>query len=310
MDEFELIATLTAGLPRPDFVRVGLGDDAAVVEVSAPQVVACTDMVVEGRHFRRAWSSAEDIGHRVAAANLADIVAMGAMPRALLVSIAIPAETETGWAADLIDGIQAEAEIVGAAVVGGDTNSTEGPIVVCATALGDLQGRSAIQRGGARPGDQVALVGRQGWAAAGLTVLSRGFRSPRLLVEALRRPEVPYEAGIRAAESGATAMIDVSDGLLADLGHIATASGVAIDLHTDLLPVDEPLRDTAIAFTMDPLKWVLTGGEDHSLAATFPADAQLPEGFRRIGVVTSGEPTVTVDGAEQRGARGWVHFGP
>jgi thiamine-monophosphate kinase len=195
-------------------------------------------------------------------------------------------------------------------VVGGDTNSTEGPIVLCATALGDLQGRQPVPRSGARPGEQVALAGRQGWAAAGLTVLSRGFRSPRLLVDALRRPQVPYEAGIRAAESGATSMIDVSDGLLADLGHIATASGVALDLQTPLLPVDEPLRDTAIAFTMDPLKWVLTGGEDHSLAATFPADAHLPEGFRRIGVVAEGSPVVTVDGVEPRGARGWLHFGP
>ena len=310
MDEFGLIATLTAGLPKPDYVRVGLGDDAAVVDVSHPQVVACTDMLVEGRHFRRAWSSAEDIGHRVAAANLADIVAMGAQPRALLVSIAIPAETETGWAADLIDGIQAEADLVGAAVVGGDTNSTEGPIVLCATALGDLEGRAPVQRSGASPGDQVALAGRQGWAAAGLTVLSRGFRSPRLLVDALRRPEVPYEAGIRAGRAGATAMIDISDGLLADLGHIADASGVAINLETDLLPVDEPLRDTAIAFTIDPVSWVLTGGEDHSLAATFPRDMDLPEGFQLIGHVVEGTPGVTVDGTEPKGARGWLHFGP
>lgn len=310
MDEFGLIATLTAGLPKPDYVSVGLGDDAAVVDLSHPHVVACTDMLVEGRHFRRAWSSAEDIGHRVAAANLADIVAMGAQPRALLVSIAIPAETETGWAADLIDGIQAEADLVGAAVVGGDTNSTEGPIVLCATALGDLEGRAPVQRNGANAGDQVALAGRQGWAAAGLTVLSRGFRSPRLLVDALRRPEVPYEAGIRAGRAGATAMIDISDGLLADLGHIAAASGVAINLESDLLPVDEPLRDTAIAFTIDPLSWVLTGGEDHSLAATFPGDMDLPEGFRRIGQVAEGSAAVTVDGIEPKGARGWLHFGP
>ena len=310
VNEFNLIDIITTGLPRPDFVEVGVGDDAAVLNLSASQVVTCTDMLIEGRHFRKAWSGAEDIGHRVAAANLADVVAMGASPVALMVAMAIPVETETGWAADVIDGVQAEADLVGAVVVGGDTNSTDGPIVICATALGDMRGRTPVRRSGAQPGDQVALVGRQGWAAAGLTVLSRGFRSPRVLVDALRRPSVPYEAGIAASAAGATAMIDVSDGLLADLGHIAQASNVSIDLDSDALRVDEPLKDTAVAFTMDPLSWVLSGGEDHSLAATFPAGAELPEGFYRIGEVSAGEPDVTVDGVEPRGSRGWRHFGP
>ncbi len=310
VNEFSLIDTITTGLPTPDFVAVGIGDDAAVVDLSGPQVVSCTDMLIEGRHFRKAWSSAEDIGHRAAAANLADLVAMGASPVALLVAIAIPVETETGWAADLIDGVQAEADLVGAVVVGGDTNSTDGPIVVCASAIGDLRGRRPVQRSGAKPGDQVAQVGRQGWAAAGLTVLSRGFRSPRVLVDALRRPSVPYDAAIEAAQSGATSMIDVSDGLLADAGHIAKASGVTIDLDSSALRVDEPLKDTAIAFTMDPLSWVLTGGEDHSFIATFAPDAALPEGFIRIGEVRQGVAAVTVDGEEPRGSRGWRHFGP
>ncbi|MCB9412893.1 MAG: thiamine-phosphate kinase [Actinobacteria bacterium] len=310
VNEFDLIDTITSGLPVPDFVALGIGDDAAVVDLSGSQVVACTDMLIEGRHFRKAWSSAEDIGHRVAAANLADLVAMGAAPLALMVAMAIPVETETGWAADVIDGVQAEADLLGAAVIGGDTNSTDGPIVISATALGDMRGRNPIRRSGARPGDQVALVGRQGWAAAGLTVLSRGFRSPRVLVDALRRPNVPYEAGIAAAAAGATSMIDVSDGLLADLGHIADASGVGIDIESDALRVDEPLKDTAVAFTMDPLSWVLTGGEDHSLAATFPGDASLPESFYRIGRVIGDKVGVTVDGNEPRGARGWRHFGP
>ena len=140
-------------------------------------------------------------------------------------------------------------------------------------------------------------------------MLSRGFRSPRALVDALRRPEVAYDAGPAAALAGATAMIDVSDGLLADVGHIAAASGVAIDIDTELLPVDTPLRDTAVAFTIDPLGWVLTGGEDHALAATFPPDAQLPDGFVRIGTVSFGEPGVTVDGKARKGPKGWVHFG-
>jgi len=310
IDEFTLINAITAGLPTADFVSVGLGDDAAVVNLEQPSVVMCTDMLVEGRHFRHTWSEAEDIGHRVAAANMADVAAMGAVPKALLLSVAIPAETEAGWVSDLIDGVQAEAEKVGAVVVGGDTNATDGPIVISGTAIGDLQGRAPVRRSGARPGDQVAIAGRQGWAAAGLTVLSRGFRSPRVLVDALRRPEVRYDAGVAAAIGGATAMIDVSDGLVADLGHIAKASGVAIDLSAESLPVDAALRDTAVAFSIDPLLWVLGGGEDHCFAATFPQDTQLPEGFTRIGVVNAGEPVVTVDGGTRRGLSGWRHFGP
>jgi thiamine-monophosphate kinase len=309
IDEFALIDSITAGLPTADFVEVGLGDDAAVVAMQQQSVVLCTDMFVEGRHFRQDWSSAEDVGHRVAAANMADVAAMGAHPKALLISIAVPEHTEAGWVADLLDGVQAEADRVGAVVVGGDTNATEGPIVVSGTAIGDLQGHAPVRRHTARPGDQVAIAGRQGWAAAGLTVLSRGFRSPRLLVDALRRPEVPYAAGPAAAAGGATAMIDVSDGLMADLGHIAQSSGVGIDISAKLLPVDDALRDTAVAFSIDPLLWVLGGGEDHSLVATFAEGAALPPGFHRIGTVTQGDPVVTVDGATRRGVAGWRHFG-
>ena len=116
----------------------------------------------------------------------------------------------------------------------------------------------------------VALAGRIGYAAAGYTVLSRGFRTPKLLVEAYRRPEVPYAAGPEAARLGATSMIDVSDGLLADLGHIATASVVGIDLHRDAFEVPDQMRDAAKALGVDPYGWVLAGGDDHALAATFP----------------------------------------
>ena len=309
IDEFALIDAITAGLPGADFVQVGLGDDAAVVSMAAGSTVVCTDMLVEGRHFRHAWSSAEDVGHRVAAANMADVAAMGAVPKAILLSVALPEDTEAGWAADLLDGVQAEADKVGAVVVGGDTNATEGPIVISGTAIGDLGDVAAVRRSGARVGDQVAIAGRQGWAAAGLTVLSRGFRSPRILVDALRRPEVPYESGPAAAAGGATAMIDVSDGLIADLGHIARASGVAIDLSASLIPIDAQLRDTAVAFSIDPLLWVLGGGEDHALVATFAADAELPPGFVRIGQVNAGEPAVTIDGGTRRGTGGWRHFG-
>ncbi len=309
LDEFALIDVITEGLPTSEYVTVGVGDDAAVVTMTpAGSTVVCTDMLVEGRHFRTNWSTAEDVGHRAAAANLADIAAMGARPRALLVALGLPDTTEAGWVADLIDGIQAEAESIGAVIAGGDTNATDGPIVLSVTAIGDLGEVPPVRRGGAAVGDQVAIAGRQGWAAAGLAVLSRGFRSPRLLVDAVRRPDVPYSAGPAAAAAGATAMIDVSDGLLADLGHISDASGVRIDIEAAALPVDPVLRDTAIAFSVDPLSWVLTGGDDHALVATFPKGATLPGSFVKIGAVVEGPVDVVVDGGQRKGNRGWQHF--
>ncbi len=227
--EFGLIDRVTARLSYGPTVLLGPGDDAAVVAAPDARVVASTDVLVEGRHFRRDWSGAYDIGRRAAAANLADVVAMGADPTALLVALCVPAGLSAGWVEELADGIGAEASGVGASVVGGDMSASP-TLTIAVTALGDLAGRAPVSRAGARPGDLVALAGRTGYAAAGFTVLSRGFRTPRLLVEAYRRPEVPYPAGPLAARLGATAMIDVSDGLLADLGHVAKASGVAIDV--------------------------------------------------------------------------------
>ncbi|MEU8260632.1 thiamine-phosphate kinase [Micromonospora sp. NPDC048999] len=304
--EFGLIDRVTARLTYGESCLLGPGDDAAVVAAPDRRVVASTDVLVEGRHFRRDWSGARDIGHRAAAANLADIAAMGATPTALLVALCIPAELDTSWAEELADGLGAEAALVGAGVVGGDMSAS--PIITIAvTALGDLGDRPPVVRSGARPGDVVALAGRTGWAAAGYTVLSRGFRTPRLLVEAYRRPEVPYGAGPEAARHGATAMIDVSDGLLADLGHVARASGVAIDVTRDAFEVPRQMRDAAQALGVDPYSWILAGGEDHALAATFPAGATLPAGWQPIGQVTEGAG-LTVDGAAYEGPTGWDHF--
>jgi thiamine-monophosphate kinase len=221
--EFGLIDRVTARLSYGSTVLLGPGDDAAVVVAPDARVAASTDVLVEGRHFRRDWSAARDVGHRAAAANLADIAAMGAEPTALLVALCMPPELEIGWAEELADGLAAEAAKVGASVVGGDMSASP-TLTIAVTALGDLGGRPPVTRSGARPGDVLALAGRTGYAAAGLTVLSRGFRTPRLLVEAYRRPEVPYAAGPHAARLGATSMIDVSDGLLADVGHVAKAS--------------------------------------------------------------------------------------
>jgi thiamine-monophosphate kinase len=310
--EFGLIKRVTARDATGPQVLLGPGDDAAVVRAADGRVVATTDVLVEGRHFRRDWSSAADVGHRAAAANLADVAAMGAVPTALLVAFCAPPDLEVAWVEELAGGLIEEAAGTGAVVVGGDMSG--GPVItVAVTALGDLEGREPVRRSGARPGDVVALAGRLGYAAAGYTVLSRGFRSPRLLVEAHRRPEVPYAAGPRAARLGATSMIDVSDGLLADLGHVAAASGVAVDVRTAAFPVPPQMRDAAGALGVDPYPWILTGGDDHALAATFPAGTELPEEWTVIGSVGSvgavGEGSgVTVDGTAYEGPAGWGHF--
>ncbi|MEJ3744199.1 thiamine-phosphate kinase [Actinomycetes bacterium KLBMP 9797] len=304
--EFGLIARITSRLPLGPAALLGPGDDAAVVAARDGRVVASTDVLVEGRHFRRDWCTAVDVGHRAAAANLADIVAMGAAPTALLVALCVPPGLEVGWAEDLADGLAAEAAIVKASVVGGDMSASP-TLTIAVTALGDLEGRAPVVRGGARPGDVVAIAGRIGYAAAGYTVLSRGFRTPKLLVQAYRRPEVCYAAGPEAARLGATAMIDVSDGLLSDLGHVATASGVAINVRREAFEVPAQMRDAAQALGVNPYTWILSGGDDHALAAAFPAGVALPEPWRVVGEVRAGAG-VTVDGVPYKGPTGWQHF--
>jgi thiamine-monophosphate kinase len=306
LGEFGLIRRLTSGKPQPAVTLLGPGDDAAVVRAADGRVVASTDVLVEGVHFRLDWSTPEHIGRKAVAVNLADIAAMGAVPTAVLVGLACPAGTAARTIDELVGGLWQEAGRVRIGVVGGDMVSAEN-LVVSVTALGDLQGREPVTRGGAMPGDILAVCGRLGWAAAGLAVLGRGFRSPVSVVAAHRVPEPPYAAGPQAALAGATAMIDVSDGLLADLRHVAKASNVAIDVQTELVEVPQRLVDVSTALGADPRHWVLTGGEDHALAATFPDPHAVPEGWTTIGTVTRGN-AVTVDGAAYEGPAGWQHW--
>ncbi|MCU0278823.1 MAG: thiamine-phosphate kinase [Candidatus Nanopelagicales bacterium] len=304
--EFGLIAALQMRLKTTAAVEVPSGDDAAVLRLGADRLVVSTDMLVQDRHFRLEWSTPEEIGHKAAAQNFADLTAMAARPVALTAAIAMPAETTVEWVLGVVDGLVAEAEMLGAAVVGGDV--TRAPaITISVTALGVPVGSRLVRRSGAQPGDVVAVCGRLGWAAAGLAVLARGFRSPRVVVDAHRRPRPPYEAGALAGAAGATAMIDVSDGLLADLGHVAEASGVQIVLDVERLPIDDQIRETASAFNADPLGWVISGGDDHALAATFPAGATLPAGFVAVGEVVAGSG-VEVPGYRHIGAPGFDHF--
>ncbi len=309
LGEFALISAMTQGLESGTDVLVGPGDDAAVLSVSQ-EVVTSVDALVEGVHFRRDWSTARDIGRKAVAVNVADLEAMGARPRGIVVAFSAPGEVEVRWALDLAAGLREEAGRAGVSLLGGDTTRAR-DITVVVTALGVLDGRSPVLRSGARPGDVLAVSGRLGWAAAGLAVLSRGFRSPRAAVEAQRVPQVPYGQGAVAARAGASAMIDVSDGLLADLGHLAAASGVGIDVHRDALQVPEVLSSVAAATGADPYALVLTGGEDHALAATFESTTAVPDGWRVLGGITSGlagGPAVTVDGEAYEGPAGFDHF--
>lgn len=311
--EFGLIDVVKAeasrGRPTPRQVLIGPGDDAAQVVTQHGTVLISTDMLVEGKHFRRDWSSAQEVGRKAAAANLSDMNAMGGVATALTVGLAVPGGLPSSWVAELARGFETECARVGAVVVGGDMTAAD-QVVISVTVLGDVV--RPVTRGGALPGDVVAVAGRLGMSAAGLAAMSRGFRSPRAAVEAHRVPDPPYAAGPQAAGAGATAMIDVSDGLLADLGHVARLSKVVIDLDPDAFEILAPVATMAEALGVDPLGFVLTGGEDYALAATFSSETPLPDGWRQVGtvrdVVDDESPRVLVAGDPYAGPAGHEHW--
>ncbi len=307
--EFPLIAAITEGLSSASDVWVGPGDDAAVLSIK-DAVAATVDVLVEGVHFRRAWSEAHDVGRKAVAVNVADLEAMGARATGLLVGFSAPGDLALGWVLDFAQGLSREGLAAGVSLLGGDVTKAR-DITIAVTALGTLDGREPVLRSGARAGDLVAIHGRLGWAAAGLAVLGRGFRSPGVLVDAYRVPQVSYGAGAVAARAGATSMIDISDGLLADLGHVAGASGVLINLRQAAFEVAEPLQAVAGATGADPYTFLFTGGEDHALAATFPAPDSVPEGWLVVGRVEQpdhDQAGVLVDGAAWGSPMGFDHF--
>jgi len=315
-------AVLSRYRPAPGVLLVPAGDDAAVLEIpptSGGRAVISTDTLVEGADFRQDWSGGHDVGVKLAAQNFADIAAMGARPVALVVSLAAPPTVRLDWATALADGLDDETARAGAAVAGGDV-SQSAQLVLTGTALGMLEGPPVL-RSGARPGDVVALAGRTGPSAAGLALLlATGSRAAAAdlaapasaLVQAHLAPRPCYPAGPDAAGAGATALIDVSDGLLRDAGRVARSSGVDLDLDlhalapaADLVAAAGALGTSALA-----LEWVLTGGEDHALLACFPPDADLPAAFAVVGrVVSAGDhPRVLVGGRPWSGSDGWHHF--
>lgn len=323
LDETELIARFAPRLPRGARTPVGTGDDAAVLRFDRGDAVVTTDVLVEDHHFRRRWSSGADVGWRAAMQNLADVAAMGALPRSLVVSLVMPPDLPVDWVIDLADGLAQACAPHDVGVVGGDLSA--GPsVMVSVTALGELDGVAPVLRSGARAGDQVALAGTLGRAAAGYALLELADSGVVLpgsvegLMGAFRRPTPPLGAGVEAARSGATAMLDLSDGLLRDAGRVARASGVGIELSSRLLgPEAEALQEAAEIAGIAEMDWVLGGGEDHGLLATFPVSTALPAEFRRIGSVVevSGDVgagasgSVALDGVAPRVRVGWDHFG-
>lgn len=304
--EFAIIDRLVRGREQPHGVVVGPGDDAAVLAAADGRTVVSTDMLVEGRHFRLDWSNPRDVGRKAIAANAADIEAMGAAATAFVVAFGAPGDTATADVLALSDGMWQEAGGLGAGIVGGDLVAAP-QWVISVTALGDLGGREPVLLGGARPGDVVAVAGALGPSAAGYALLSNGIRDFDELVRRHLVPVPPYGQGRAAADAGATSMTDVSDGLVADVGHIARASGLGADLSRDALEFDrDALLAAGAAVETDAWVWVLVGGEDHALVATFPG--RPPVGWREIGRVVDGPTRVLVDGEPWHGGTGWQSF--
>ena len=306
LGESAVLRRIFPRLPDAASALLGPGDDAAVVAAPDGRFVVTTDTLVHGPDFRLAWSSAFQLGWKAAASNLADVAAMGARPTALVVALVAPADTDVRWLEEFADGLRegCAALAPGCGVVGGDLSVSD-QLTIAVTAFGDLEGRPPALRSGARAGDVVAVCGELGLAGRGLELLfARGVDAegvPDAVAAASLRPELdreldaqlapspPIAAGVVAARAGATAMMDVSDGLALDARRMGEASGVTIDLDA-----------AAVGSTV-----ALTGGEDHALLATFPGDAVLPSGFRAIGRVRAGEPGVRVDGRPFDPRGGW-----
>lgn len=323
LSEGQILKRIVPILPTGDYTGLGSGDDAAVVAAPGGNFVVTTDVLVEGVHFRTDWSTGFEVGARAAAQNLADIAAMAARPTALVVSLVLPPQLEMSWVEDLAAGLSAVVFPTGAGVVGGDLSRGE-QIVVSVTAHGRLGG-PPVTRAGASTGDTLAVVGSLGYSAAGYAALDSGAVSPALHgvdvpypftkpLEVYRMPHPPLAAGPLAAQRGATAMMDISDGLVVDARRMAEASGVAIDISRYGLQHDaSELSEAAAALGADPYDWILYGAEDHGLLVTFPPYVLVTEPFRTIGTVGAFDPTrsaagerVTMEGRPL--GKGWDHF--
>jgi thiamine-monophosphate kinase len=309
--ENEALKRTIARLNSSEHALVGPGDDSAVISAPDGRFTVTTDTLIEGHDFKLEWSTGYDLGWKAVASNLADVAAMGAVPTALVVALSVPGTTPVSWLEHFADGLKAAclALAPGCGVVGGDLAASD-QVMISVAAHGSLEGREPVLRSGAQIGDIVAVAGTLGRAAAGLALLASGNRDAISayddLVNIQRRPNPPIQAGVAAAIAGATAMLDLSDGLARDSARIAKASSVTIQIDPmQLQGFEAVLEEAARAIEANPSDWVIGGGEDHSLLATFPAGATLPRAFKPIGVVLPQGPAPVMLGAQPLPERGW-----
>ena len=286
-------------------VQVGIGDDAAVIKSSSNKLVATVDMAVEDIHFNKKWSSPFQIGAKLTTANLADIFAMGAIPKYLLVAAGISELDNSETVTELAKGIRSVADKFEVTVIGGDLSKSE-KMTLSITALGELSGQP-ILRSGARVGDLIYLSSLTGLSAAGLAILNRELDRPRYVVEAHLNPKlVAPEKLIKVA----TSMCDVSDGLATDAAHLSYASNVNFNLSKDLISQAADFKDLAELaeeLNEDVFDWILTGGEDHFFLATVGKENESNELGIQIGSVGKGEGKLLLDGVEIK-KTGYQHF--
>ncbi len=335
LGEFALIARLTAGLPTREDVALGVGDDAALLDLrdfaADSLLVATCDAQVEGQHFSLSVATPEEAGHKALAVNLSDLAAMGAKPLWALVSLLLPRNLEVATLDGVYAGMRALAARYAVALVGGNVSATDGPLALDVMALGRVPRGQALTRAGGRPGDLVLATGTLGAAAAGVLLQGGDARLAALPEETRARaraaqvsPQPRVAEGQALAASGVvTAMLDVSDGLAADLGHLCAASNAGAELEADAIPVDPAAQAVAGTLGRDALRLALEGGEDYELVFTVRPDgaqraleavAQVGGVARVIGRLTApggGLRLRFADGRiEELVARGWDHLRP
>jgi thiamine-monophosphate kinase len=328
--EDELLATLRRVFSgEHPGVRLGIGDDAAVVDTREGQAVLTADILVEGVHFDRSLISPRDLGAKSVVVNVSDVAAMGASPRFALVSLVVPDDADPAWVVELEGGVRSACDEYALAVVGGDLSG--GPVAVVSVAVvGEVAPGRYVTRAGARPGDRVVVTGALGGSAGGLALgrtsaskarAALGTDWGRALIDAHVRPVARVGEGQTLAGAGATAMMDVSDGLALDLSRLCAASGVGARVALADVPVAPALSDLAGVLGIDPMELALSGGEDYELLATLPADrvreaaAALEDRFgvrlTDVGEITTGEGLVAMeaDGSERPlEPKGWDHL--
>ena len=286
-------------------VEVGIGDDAAVVSASNNKLVATLDIAIEDVHFKTLWSSPFQIGAKLTTANLADLFSMGATPKYLLVGAAISEVNNSEVITELAQGIRSVADKFEVSVIGGDLSKSE-KMSLSITALGEMT-KDPITRSGASAGDLIYLSALPGLSAAGLAILERGLDRPKYVVQAHLNPKLV--APIKLIEV-ASAMSDISDGLVSDARNIARASKVDLNFDTSALEASPDFKDLgelATELGVDVYDWILSGGEDHFFIATVPekyADKNL--GIQ-VGKVVAGSGLITIDGVQTQRA-GYQHF--